>query len=94
METTTVGKLLLKEHLPQDMHAFIDANELDKSGNAKLFNLLAEKHPDTYNKIVSELARLGFEVSTRMGHRLDNKSTYFACEFFELSIGHPTNIVR
>lgn len=64
---TTVGKLLLKEHLPQDMHAFIDSTELDKGGNAKLFNLLAEKHPDTYNKIVSELARLGFEVSTRMG---------------------------
>ncbi|RTL07597.1 hypothetical protein EKK58_00050 [Candidatus Dependentiae bacterium] len=64
---TTVGKLLLKEHLPQDMHAFIDSTELDKGGNAKLFNLLAEKHPDSYNKIVSELARLGFEVSTRMG---------------------------
>lgn len=64
---TTVGKLLLKAHLPPDMHAFIDSTELDKSGNAKLFNLLAEKHPHTYNKIVSELARLGFEVSTRMG---------------------------
>jgi DNA-directed RNA polymerase subunit beta' len=64
---TTVGKLLLKEHLPPDMHAFIDSTDLDKGGNAKLFNLLAEKHPATYNKIVSELARLGFEVSTRMG---------------------------
>lgn len=64
---TTVGKLLLKAHLPQDMHAFLDSTELDKGGNAKLFNLLAEKHPLTYNKIVSELARLGFEVSTRMG---------------------------
>jgi len=67
MDTTTVGKLLLKAHLPEDMHAFIDGNELDKKGNATLFNLLAEKHPEQYNKIVSELARLGFEVSTRLG---------------------------
>ncbi len=64
---TTVGKALLKAHLPADIHPFIDSTELDKGGNAKLFNLLAEKHPHTYDKIVSELARLGFEVSTRMG---------------------------
>lgn len=58
---------MLKAHLPEDMHAFIDSTELDKGGNSKLFNLLAEKHPDRYDKIVSELARLGFEVSTRLG---------------------------
>lgn len=67
MDTTTVGKLLLKAHTPEDMHAFIDENELDKKGNATLFNMLAERHPGQYNKIVSELARLGFEVSTRLG---------------------------
>ena len=64
---TTVGKILLKAHTPEDMHAFIDSTELDKNGLAKLFDQLAERHPLTYNKIVSELARLGFEVSTRLG---------------------------
>lgn len=64
---TTVGKILLKAHLPEDMHAFIDSTELDKGGIAKLFNVLAEKHPNDYPKLVSELTRLGFEVSTRLG---------------------------
>lgn len=64
---TTVGRILLKEHLPADMHSFIDSTELDKKGIATLFNLLAEKHPTNYNVIVSELGRLGFEVATRLG---------------------------
>lgn len=63
---TTVGKLLLKHNLPTDMHEFVDTNELDKKGISTLFNKLAEK-PDIYKNSVSNLARLGFEVSTRLG---------------------------
>lgn len=64
---TTVGKSLLKSHLPIGMHAFIDSTELDKKGISTLFNTLAEKYPNEYAKVASELARLGFEVSTRLG---------------------------
>lgn len=48
------------------MQEFIDSNELDKKGISTLFNKLAET-PDIYKTSVSNLARLGFEVSTRLG---------------------------
>lgn len=64
---TTVGHVLLKHHLPQEMHSYIDSTELDKKGIAGLFSILAEKFPQRYAQVVSEMARLGFEVSTRLG---------------------------
>ncbi len=64
---TTVGKILLKKYLPESYHSFIDSTTLDKKGIAKLFADLAEKNPELYGKIVSELSRLGFEIATRHG---------------------------
>jgi DNA-directed RNA polymerase subunit beta' len=65
--TTTVGKVLLKEHLPPAYRDRIDKADLDQKGISALFEDLAKEHPAEYPKIVADLARLGFEVSTRMG---------------------------
>lgn len=67
MPVTTVGKILLKQFVPKDLAEFITSNDLDKSNIGKLFSSLVEKHPQEYKTIVANLARLGFEVSTRMG---------------------------
>lgn len=65
--STTVGKVLLKHYLPNDLHEFIDNNELDKKNISNLFSTLIQKHPDKYKDIVGNLTRLGFEISTRLG---------------------------
>ena len=65
--TSTVGKILLKHNSPSDLHAFIDSKELDKKNIAAFFADLAEKHPDQYKQVVSDLTRLGFETATRLG---------------------------
>lgn len=64
---TTVGKILLKHHVPEPLKPFVTENTLDKKGIGTLFNKLSEMSPDTYKTSVSNLARLGFEVSTRLG---------------------------
>ena len=65
--TTTVGQVLLKFFIPAQFHNLIQDTILDKKGIGKLFAELAEKAPDQYSKIVSDLTRLGFEISTRQG---------------------------
>lgn len=40
---------------------------MDKKGISDLFAEIAKDHPEKYDKVVSGLARLGFEVSTRDG---------------------------
>jgi DNA-directed RNA polymerase subunit beta' len=45
----------------------VEESILDKKGITKLFADLAEKAPDQYSKIVSDLTRLGFEIATRQG---------------------------
>lgn len=67
MATTTVGKVLLKFFTPQQYHELIGNIVLDKKGVSKLFAELAEKSPQEYSKIVSDLTRLGFEIATRQG---------------------------
>jgi DNA-directed RNA polymerase subunit beta' len=67
MATTTVGRVLLKFFLPQQYHSLIEETILDKKGISKLFGELADKSPQEYSKIVSDLTRLGFEISTRQG---------------------------
>lgn len=67
MLQTTVGKILLKDALPEELHSYIDTTELDKKGLSTLFNKLAEIDPEKYKSAVSKLTRLGFEVSTRLG---------------------------
>ena len=64
---TSVGKLLLKHYAPASTHAFLDSKELDKKNIGSFFADLAEKHPDAYEKVVSNLTRLGFEAATRFG---------------------------
>lgn len=64
---TTVGKLLLKNSVPQGFHNFITSTELDKKGTATLFNRMADEAPHDYKDAVSKLTRLGFEISTRLG---------------------------
>ena len=67
MATTTVGQVLLRFFIPTQFHGLVDGVILDSKGITKLFAELAEKTPDTYSKIVSDLTRLGFEIATRQG---------------------------
>ena len=67
MATTTVGQVLLKFFIPTQFHHLVDSTILDKKGISKLFGELADKIPDQYSKIVSDMTRLGFEISTRQG---------------------------
>lgn len=67
MATTTVGQVLLKFFIPTQFHGLVSDTILDKKGIGKLFADLAEKAPEQYSKIVSDLTRLGFEISTRQG---------------------------
>lgn len=67
MATTTVGKVLLKFFIPPQFHHLVEDTVLDKKGISKLFDELSHKAPDQYAKIVSDLTRAGFEISTRQG---------------------------
>jgi hypothetical protein len=67
MATTTTGRVLLKFFIPSQFHHLVNDAILDKKGISKLFAELADKAPDQYSKIVSDLTRLGFEVATRQG---------------------------
>lgn len=73
MATTTVGRVLLQFFVPQQFHDLVATASLDKKGIAKLFADLAEKAPEQYSKIVSDLTRLGFEIATRQGTSLTLK---------------------
>lgn len=66
-EITTVGKLLLKSNVPADLRSFIDQNVLDAKGISNFFETLSKHAPDVYKKTVTNLTRLGFEISTRQG---------------------------
>jgi DNA-directed RNA polymerase subunit beta' len=67
MATTTVGRVLLKFFVPQQFHSLVEDAVLDSKGISKLFAELADKAPDQYSKIVSDLTKLGFEIATRQG---------------------------
>jgi DNA-directed RNA polymerase subunit beta' len=70
MATTTVGRVVLKFFTPPQFHHLIEDAVLDKKGIAKLFAELAEKAPNEYSRIVSDLTRAGFEIATRQGTSL------------------------
>jgi DNA-directed RNA polymerase subunit beta' len=67
MASYTVGQVLLKFFTPEQFHNLVDGTLLDSKGIGKLFAELADKSPDQYQKVVSDLTRLGFEISTRQG---------------------------
>lgn len=73
MATTTVGHILLKFYLPQQFQHLVHDTILDKKGISKLFAELADQAPHEYAKIVSDLTKLGFEISTRQGTSLTLK---------------------
>jgi 2'-5' RNA ligase len=62
----TAGHIILKHTLPQDMHHLLD-KPLDAKGIRNVFAVLAEKHHDKYQDVVTKLTQYGFETSTRMG---------------------------
>lgn len=64
---TTVGKILLKHNVPEHLKSFVQETPLDKKGLGQLFGKLSESTGDTYKNVTTNLARLGFETSTRMG---------------------------
>ena len=62
----TVGQVLLKHAIPDDMHHMLE-KPLDAKGIRNLFATLADKHPDKYKDVVNKLTTYGFEASARMG---------------------------
>lgn len=64
---TTVGKILLKHHVPEHLKSFVETTTLDKKGLGQLFGKLSEGSGETYKDVTTGLARLGFETSTRLG---------------------------
>jgi DNA-directed RNA polymerase subunit beta' len=66
-EPLTIGKLLLKHSVPDHLKPYVNDTILDKKGIGGLFSKLSEGDDNVYKKAVSNLARLGFETSTRMG---------------------------
>ena len=70
---TTVGKILLKQHVPDHLKDFVKDNTLDKKGIGQLFNKLSEGSAEQYRDHVADIARLGFEVSTRQGSSISLK---------------------
>lgn len=64
---TTVGKILLKSGVPDNLKQYVSETPLDKKGISDLFATLVKSPSDVYKDSVTQLARLGFEASTRMG---------------------------
>ena len=54
---TTVGTLLVNDALPSELRR--EQHKLDKKGVHKLFNQLAENHPDTYKQVLHDLSEVG-----------------------------------
>lgn len=66
MGETTVGKILLKNTVLPHLHEGV-SHTFDKKGIADFFQNLSKSEPHNYKRIVSDLTRLGFETSTRLG---------------------------
>jgi len=63
---TTVGHILLKNLLPKDLQHYA-SKTLDKKNIEALFKDITVHHPEQFNHLASEIARFGFETSTRQG---------------------------
>jgi DNA-directed RNA polymerase subunit beta' len=62
---TTVGQLLINEALPEELR---DYNRvLDKKSIRTLLRLVAERYPEKYNAVASQLMQTGAEVTTSHG---------------------------
>jgi DNA-directed RNA polymerase subunit beta' len=61
----SLGQLLINEALPENMR---DPNRvLDKKGIEKLFQELAERHPDKYREVAKKLSDVGRDVAYATG---------------------------
>jgi DNA-directed RNA polymerase subunit beta' len=65
MLATTAGQVLLNESLPEDMRDY--GRTLDKKGVSKLFQELAEKHPEKYRDVALKLSDIGRRSATESG---------------------------
>lgn len=65
MIRTTLGRLLVDEQLPEDLRT--PGRVLDKAGISKLFEEVADKHPDDYTAIARRLSDVGRDVAFSTG---------------------------
>jgi hypothetical protein len=65
MLKTSLGQLMINEVLPEDMRDH--GRVLDKSGIGKLFQELAERHPDKYREVAKKLSDVGRDVAYSTG---------------------------
>lgn len=61
MLNTTVGQLLINEALPHDMRNY--SRVMDGDNSRKVFQEIAERHPEDYRDILFRLANLGREAA-------------------------------
>ncbi len=62
---TTVGQILINDALPEDMRDH--DRVLDKKGVKKLFQDLAENHPDKYREVSHALSKIGHRAAQETG---------------------------
>jgi hypothetical protein len=65
MLTTTAGRLVLNNALPEDMRN--ENSNLDKAGTQKLMQELADKHPDKYRDVAHQLIQIGAHTAYLTG---------------------------
>lgn len=65
MLRTTVGQLLVNEALPPDLRDH--TRVLDKGGIQRLFQEIAERHPEQYREIAQRLSHIGHEAAYASG---------------------------
>ena len=66
MSSTTIGRLLLQEVVPEDMKDMLDT-PLNKKGSAAFFDVLARRHPSEYVDVMHKMTQLADKVSTEYG---------------------------
>jgi DNA-directed RNA polymerase subunit beta' len=62
---TTIGQLMVNEALPEDMRDY--GKVLDKKGIEKLFQEVAERHPEKYRDVAKRLSDVGADVAYASG---------------------------
>jgi DNA-directed RNA polymerase subunit beta' len=62
---TTIGQLMVNEALPEDMRDY--GKVLDKKGIEKLFQDVAERHPEKYRDVAKRLSDVGADVAYASG---------------------------
>lgn len=66
---TTIGRIMLENILPEDVHHILDETELTKTGIQFLMEEVAATHPDSYTEILHKLNRFGSSISSTYGDK-------------------------